>query len=116
MIFVKLAERAGRAVYNPEARRRYYENKKEYNLEYSRIYNLQRKFNLTPEQYQIMVDKQNGVCAICKGTCSRKLAVDHDHKTGKVRGLLCNSCNRGLGYLKDNKENLQNALEYLNGQ
>lgn len=102
--------------YNPEVRRHSYEKRKIECLEYSRTYHLQRKFNLTPEQYQTMVDNQDGVCAICKNTCTKSLAVDHDHTTGKVRGLLCNSCNRGLGYLKDSKVILENALRYLDGQ
>lgn len=99
--------------YNPVSRKKYYEANKAKSLEYSRIYNLQRKFNLTPEQYLEMEKQQNSVCCICKKKCTRKLAVDHNHSTGKVRGLLCNSCNRGLGYFKDSLENLQQAIIYL---
>jgi len=66
---------------------------------------LKIKYNLTPEKYQAIHDAQGGVCAIClepesfltpKGNI-RPLAVDHDHNTGKVRGLLCDRCNLGLG-------------------
>lgn len=58
---------------------------------------------------------QNGVCAICKKTCTcgRSLAVDHNHKTGKVRALLCSRCNRGLGLFMENPEYLNAAKEYL---
>lgn len=113
MTFVKSEEKVAVAVYDPARRKRYYEANKVRMLEYSRVYNLQRKFNITPEQYLEMESKQQGVCSICKKKCSRKLAVDHNHQTNKLRGLLCNSCNRGLGYFKDNLENLQQAINYL---
>jgi len=96
-----------------ENRKRNYELNKERNLEYSKQYNLKRKFNLTMDGYEDMLSKQYGVCAICGGTCTKSLAVDHNHTTGKVRGLLCNSCNRGLGYLKDSRHILQSAIDYL---
>jgi hypothetical protein len=63
-----------------------------------------------------MLQQQNGLCAICKKTETGKtsnLCVDHCHKTGKVRGLLCNNCNKGLGLFKDNPEVLLNASAYL---
>ena len=94
-------------------RKRHYEENKEHSLKYSRQYSLKRKFKITLEEYQQMEQNQGGVCAICGGVCTRKLAVDHDHATGKVRGLLCNNCNRGLGHFKDNLENLQQAINYL---
>lgn len=71
------------------------------------------------EKFGELQEKQNGVCAICKQSVSgminskSKLAVDHDHKTGKIRGLLCGSCNIGLGHFKDNIEYLTNAIVYL---
>jgi len=66
--------------------------------------------------YQYMLGKQDGLCAICRKTCSsgKALAIDHDHKTGVVRGLLCGKCNRGLGLFCDSKELLLNAYTYLN--
>jgi hypothetical protein len=72
-------------------------------------------------QFQVLLQVQHGRCAICGATeghrsCRGKvcrLAVDHDHETGKVRGLLCNNCNRGLGRFKDSVENLEAALRYL---
>ena len=77
--------------------------------------NLLRKYGITPEQYAEMLFLQGGVCAICGGDNAdeRKLAVDHNHKTGKVRGLLCNNCNRAIGLLKDNLEVVNNLLSYL---
>lgn len=65
---------------------------------------LRRNFGITLEQYTEMLVKQGGVCAVCGGlnpTPTRRLAVDHDHKTGKIRGLLCGPCNLHLGKFED---------------
>jgi uncharacterized Zn finger protein (UPF0148 family) len=74
-------------------------------------------YGLTVEQYDDMIIGQNYVCAICgrseKSSTRGVLFIDHDHKTGKVRGLLCDSCNRGLGYFYDNTSFLSNAIKYL---
>jgi len=68
-----------------------------------------------------MLEKQGGVCAVCKRPETarnqygiKRLAVDHDHETGKVRGLLCSKCNTGLGALDDNTGRLQACINYLN--
>lgn len=66
---------------------------------------------LTEDEYTKLLDKQNNACAICK--CSGKLIIDHDHSTLAVRGLLCGSCNTGLGCFKDNSKYLLAAIEYL---
>jgi hypothetical protein len=65
--------------------------------------------------YDELYKKQNGVCAICggKGKIGCRLAVDHSHNSDKVRGLLCNSCNMGLGLFKDSLIVLKKAVEYL---
>jgi hypothetical protein len=76
-----------------------------------------RLFGVTPEQFDEMLNSQNGRCAICNKPHSadkRSFAVDHDHKTGKVRGLLCSRCNLTLGQLEDNIELFQSAIIYLN--
>jgi len=75
-------------------------------------------FNLSVEDYENMYRAQNGACAVCRGqsTDGRRLAVDHCHSTGKVRGLLCYRCNIGIGYLKDSPERLRDAAAYLEGQ
>lgn len=73
-------------------------------------------FGITMEQRAKMFHEQQGKCAICKRDESKfvkSLAVDHDHKTGIVRGLLCGSCNRALGYFQESEENLREAIEYL---
>ena len=69
----------------------------------------------SPEMYMQMMDSQGGRCAICARTNAgkRRLAVDHDHATGAVRGLLCNSCNTALGAFGDNPEMLKRAMDYL---
>lgn len=72
-------------------------------------------YGLSPEQYDALLAEQGGVCAICGGVNkgSRSLAVDHDHETGTVRGLLCIPCNSAVGLLKEDPDLLQNARIYL---
>lgn len=78
---------------------------------------LKKKYDLSIEEYDKIIESQCGVCAICKGSLydSRgyRPHVDHDHKTGKVRGVLCTSCNNSLGKFKDNKMHLLRAYRYL---
>jgi len=72
------------------------------------------KYGISVSDYEVMFEKQKGVCAICEQTCIREsLCVDHDHKTGKVRGLLCIKCNAGLGHFNDNTDLLEKAKIYL---
>lgn len=94
-------------------RRKYYLAHKEKEIAYSTKLNRLRRVGVTEEQYQKQLEQQNGVCAICGGTCSKALAADHCHKTNKFRGLLCNNCNRGLGHFKDDPNLLQKAMGYL---
>jgi len=70
-------------------------------------------YGLTLEDYDTMLVEQNNSCAICNRTVEGNLFVDHDHKTDGVRGLLCNSCNLGLGYFYDNVDFLTQAVLYL---
>lgn len=78
---------------------------------------LKRKYGIDKEGYDNLLKLQNGKCAICglqeQNHRNKVFNVDHNHKTKKVRGLLCNNCNRGLGHLKDNILFLENALAYL---
>ena len=78
-------------------------------------YNLKRNYGITPKDYETLLSNQNNVCGICKLKCisGRKLAVDHCHYTGKIRGLLCCNCNRGLGLFKHDISILDNALQYI---
>lgn len=102
----KEAQRASR-----QKRPRVYRNKK-----------LLWTFGITLEQYEQMEAAQGGVCAVCKqperevhprSGKLRNLAVDHNHETGAIRGLLCNACNRGIGLLNDNPDLLETAAKYL---
>lgn len=72
---------------------------------------LRREYGLSPEMYDSLLVAQKGLCAICQ--CKKQLGVDHDHMTGKVRGLLCGSCNLALGLLRDNALSLQIGIRYL---
>lgn len=74
-------------------------------------------YGLTPERYVEMLEEQGGVCAIC-GTDEwpgkdNRPHVDHDHSTGRVRGILCSHCNHGLGKFRDDPKRLRAAAEYL---
>lgn len=95
---------------------------KEKNPHYDTIYRNLKKYSITEHQYCDLILKQNNRCALClkeetakdhRGRSIRRLSVDHCHKTGKVRGLLCYRCNLMLGYSKDDKETLKRAIEYL---
>lgn len=76
-------------------------------------------YGITLEQYYELLQKQNNCCAICNvdkpSERTKYFAVDHCHATGKVRGLLCTKCNRGLGFFNDVPERLQAAVNYLKG-
>ena len=78
------------------------------------------RHGLTQESYNELLKIQNGVCAICKNAETlivrekeRPLHIDHDHKTGVIRGLLCSACNTGIGKFNDSLERLQAAIDYL---
>jgi hypothetical protein len=75
---------------------------------------LKIKFGITLEQYEEMLERQSGVCWICKRPePTRALAVDHDHTTGAVRGLLCTACNNMLGTARENVDALKRAIRYI---
>jgi hypothetical protein len=85
-----------------------------------RRYKLKHSYGISLEEYDALLKEQGGVCQICK--CPPKengpknlqaLRVDHCHETGKIRGLLCHSCNVAIGHLGDNLSTLQNAISYL---
>ena len=74
---------------------------------------VRRKYGLTREAYEALLAHQDGRCAICGGVPTKRLRVDHCHQTGKVRGLLCDLCNSGIGKLRDDPDRLARAIEYL---
>lgn len=91
----------------------YYKKNKEAKLERHRDYVLRSRYGISKSDYLDLLESQNYSCAICGSAATKTLDVDHDHTTGKVRGLLCNNCNRGIGHLKDSPQILLKAVEYL---
>ncbi len=89
----------------------------------NRDYNLQYRYGITLEEYNTMLEEQNGECAVCgtddpKGRQSGRgkvkgFYVDHNHETGEIRGLLCNNCNRSIGLFNDDPSILEKAVLYL---
>ena len=113
---------------NRKARKKYKQNNREKFNAYNRDYmqrnkekressRIQRTYGLSPDDFNKRLLDQDGVCAICQQECTRfgRLSVDHDHKTGEVRGLLCNNCNKGLGIFKDEIKRFERAIKYLDG-
>jgi hypothetical protein len=72
-----------------------------------------KKYDLSDGEFAELVEAQGGKCWICKAPGGEALCVDHNHKTGKVRGLLCQDCNRMLGCARDNVDVLNKAIDYL---
>lgn len=72
-----------------------------------------RRYGLTLEELVFLFEKTNGKCEICGKAPRKTLCVDHCHKTGKVRGLLCEICNKSLGGFYDSVETLESAIKYL---
>lgn len=100
---------------NMEAKKRYYKSPAQ-----AKDHFLKYEFGISLQDYLELVQKQNGVCAICfrpetrlhKGKV-RQLSVDHNHTTGKIRALLCGSCNIALGLLDEDKSRIYSVLRYL---
>lgn len=108
---------------NKKSREAYHEFKEknpEESKKRSHKYALKHRYNIELEEYENLLEKQNYKCKICGGFETallkgkiRKLSVDHDHKTGKIRGILCHSCNNILGRAKDNPLVLVSCIKYL---
>lgn len=93
----------------------WYEQNKDHANATSHKYKLRKQYNMTPEDYEVLLQQQSGVCAICGATNPNgsRLGVDHDHETGKVRGLLCSTCNVALGKLEKDRTWAEKAITYL---
>jgi hypothetical protein len=99
------------------------EDKRRYRREYMAHYKRQSTYGIHKAEFATMIAKANGLCEICSvpfdpptpgsGTTQNDLTVDHDHATGRVRGLLCAGCNAGLGRFKDDPDRMLRAVEYL---
>lgn len=86
------------------------------NPRWARDQQLRFKFGITIDDYEKLLTNQKFCCAICERHMSefkRSLAVDHNHSTGQIRGLLCLNCNNGIGKLKDDIQLLEKAIRYL---
>ncbi|MFB7440255.1 endonuclease VII domain-containing protein [Streptomyces mirabilis] len=100
--------------------REWYSRNTERAITNKRRLQIKQAYGLTPEQYDAMVEAQSGLCAIC-GRPERakrdgkvmRMPVDHCHKTGRVRALLCHACNRAIGLLGEDIDLMRNAIEYL---
>lgn len=110
---------------NRNCKKCHLKNMKDYHLrnkekvaKINRKHKLMRNYGITIEQYEILLKKQSGKCAIC-GTSEIRRAkakyfnIDHNHKTGNIRGLLCHDCNIILGKLNDDIEMCKNIIKYL---
>jgi hypothetical protein len=104
---------------NAESRRQWHEDptrrlkQREYRRKSQRKDQLKYYYGLTVEEYNAILQRQNGVCRMCKRKVEGYLHVDHNHKTGKVRGLLCRTCNIGCGHLRDDADLALVAWAYL---
>jgi len=104
---------------NPNHNKEYREVNKERIKFRTRDYYLKKRYGISSDDYDILLKEQSFKCKICNSppnknnTKDEVLAVDHCHKTSKVRGLLCDLCNRALGNFKDNISILENAIKYL---
>jgi hypothetical protein len=87
-------------------------NKPESKLK-KQAYQFKRKYGITLEEHQVLQTAQNNKCNICNVEFDKKICVDHDHITKKVRGLLCTNCNLALGLIKDNPLICDGMKEYL---
>lgn len=98
-----------------EVRRRHYAKNHEQIIGKRHFWKLKYGYGITVEQYDEMLATQNGVCAICfeSNPDGSRLAVDHNHTTRVIRGLLCARCNKGVGLLRERSDLLTNAMLYL---
>lgn len=101
---------ANKPAHQERNRRRYQENRDAI-IARTRAYKVLRDYGLTMDEVDALKASQGGQCAICGE--GKKFAIDHDHGTGVVRGILCDDCNVGLGRFKDDPRRLMNAIAYL---
>lgn len=101
---------ACKVIRTKELRQKYPEKSKQY----YKTSNRRRNYNIEPEEYDSLMEKSKNLCMICGSPPKTKsLHIDHNHKTGKVRGLLCHGCNTAIGLFKENIEVIKKAIYYL---
>jgi hypothetical protein len=100
----------------------YQKSRRELSPTQAKYYHLGRRYKITKENYHGLLEAQGGSCAICKGENrqsdkrtgkNRSLHVDHNHKTGSIRGLLCHKCNLALGFLNEDVKKIKSMIKYL---
>jgi len=89
--------------------------KARYRDRYPQSTRVRRMLGIRRADYFNLCERQDWRCAICQTIPTKSLVVDHDHETGEFRALLCDACNRGLGFFRDNAEALKRAAQYVTG-
>jgi hypothetical protein len=107
---IKIFQKKYRQKHKDESKRYREEHKEEL-----KEYDLKRKYNISLKDYNFLLQKQNYKCAVCNKVFQngKNTHIDHNHKTGKIRGLLCGKCNKGMGLFEDNLILLEEAIKYL---
>jgi hypothetical protein len=116
MVSRRSALRRKRYAEDPEYRERYCATRRRWWAAHKEEGNERKRrarYGISEADYQAMLARQGGVCAICRRKSKRRLEIDHCHKTGKVRGLLCGNCNTALGRCHDDPDILRAAIAYL---
>jgi hypothetical protein len=107
-------QRAERRIYNRDKANEYAKRRAERNgKEWVRNNNLRATYGITLQEWNTLFELQGKCCAICKCGDAAKWTTDHNHTSGKVRGILCQPCNSGIGMFRENATVLFNAIEYL---
>lgn len=112
---IRIRERIREKTPKYRVRKQKYANEKIYN-DWTRehIKFLWQEYHIVPEIYELILEDQNGVCAICSNPPNgKRLCVDHNHDTDEIRGLLCDKCNQAIGLFRDNPEYMILAAEYI---
>ena len=111
--YTKKYRKKNKAMLKNKAKEWYQKNKQRMKVK-ERKDNLKKNFDITIEEYNNLFKKQGGTCSICRKKENGKLlAVDHNHKTGEIRGLFCMKCNTALGRFNDDLSLFKKAMEYL---
>ena len=108
--------RCKRCAYEDNERKRCDPANKARYAKYARRTNLKRYYGISEDEYEQILKDQDFVCAICNEPSEKTLAIDHDHNTGRIRGLLCHRCNTGIGLFNDNPDTMDRAISYLRAQ
>jgi len=107
------SKRKGTRFCTPKCKKAWWdENNREKRRELNSANTRKWRYGLSKDDYSNLLTSQNNKCCICLGDLSTA-CIDHDHVTGKIRGILCHHCNTGLGLFKDNPQILESAIVYL---